>query len=107
MVVCAAALVAVGQGARASDQRDHERARAAVQAGQVLPLPVLLQQLQQTHPGQVLELELEREHGRWLYEIKLLHSDGRLLKLGVDGATGKVLRSRGKEGDVRDRRGVD
>jgi uncharacterized membrane protein YkoI len=79
-------------GARASDKADHEQARAAVQAGEVLPLPTLLQKLQRTHPGQVLELELERDDGRWLYEVKLLQANGRLLKLELDASTGQVLK---------------
>ena len=62
----------------ASDSRDHERARAAVEAGQVLPLPTLLERLRRTHPGQVLELELEREDGRWIYELEPSGSGTRL-----------------------------
>jgi uncharacterized membrane protein YkoI len=84
-------------GASASDKRDHERARAAVQAGQVLPLPTLLERLQRTHPGQVLELELELEDGRWIYEVKLLQANGQLLKLELDAATGQVLQVKRKE----------
>ena len=85
-----------------SDSRDHERARAAVEAGQVLPLPTLLERLRRTHPGQVLELELERDDGRWIYEVKLLQANGQLLKLDVDAATAQVLQVKrkdvGKEG---------
>ncbi len=76
--------------------RDHERARAAVQAGQVLPLATLLQQLQRSHPGQVLEVELERDDGRWIYELKLLQGGGQLLKLELDAATGQVLKARSR-----------
>jgi len=81
-------------GAQASDLRDHERARAALQAGEVLPLPTLLDKLNRTHPGQVLELELERDDGRWVYEVKLLQADGRLLKLALDAGTGQVIEAR-------------
>jgi hypothetical protein len=76
---------------------DHERARAAVQAGEVLPLPILLERLERTHPGQVLELELEREVGLWRYEIKLLQANGQLLKLKVDARTAQVLEVRNKD----------
>ncbi|MCA0327094.1 MAG: PepSY domain-containing protein [Proteobacteria bacterium] len=79
--------------------RDHDRARAAVEAGEVLPLPTLLERVQSSHPGQVLELELEREHGRWTYEIKLLQAGGQLLKLDVDAASGEVLKVRRKHSD--------
>jgi len=81
-----------------ASERDHERARQAVQAGQVLPLPAVLERLAATHPGQVLEVELEREsvHGRdgWVYEIKLLQRDGQLVKLELDAKTAEVLRSK-------------
>lgn len=73
---------------------DHDRARAAVQSGQVLPLNQLLARLARSHPGTLLEAELEREDGRWVYELKLLQSDGTLLRLDVDAQTGAVLRSR-------------
>jgi uncharacterized membrane protein YkoI len=87
----------------ASDNRDHERARAAVEAGQVLPLPTLLERLRRTHPGQVLELELERDDGRWIYEVKLLQANGQLLKLDVDAFTAQVLQVRRNEGRKAER----
>ncbi len=92
--------------AGASDRRDHERARAAVEAGQALPLPVLLERLRRTHPGEVLELELEREDGRWVYEVKLLQANGQLLKLDVDAASAQVLQVK-RKGGARDERSVD
>jgi len=91
-------------GTLAGDKDDHDRARAAVQAGEVLPLQTLLERLQHTHPGQVLELELEREDGRWLYEIKLLQPDGQLVKLEVDAATAQVLTLKRKDRPKSDAR---
>jgi uncharacterized membrane protein YkoI len=44
-----------------------------------------------------MEVELEREHGRWRYEIKLLRSDGRLMKLDIDARDGSILRSKTKD----------
>ena len=105
LLLCALAAAVAGPAAQASDRHDHERARAAVQAGEVLPLAVLLERLQRTHPGQVLELELERDDAapaagaRWIYEIKLLQASGQLLKLDVDAATGRVLETRRKRAD--------
>jgi hypothetical protein len=103
MLVVALAALLTFLPAGASDPRDHERARAAVQAGEVLPLPLLLERLQRTHPGQVLELELEREHGRWIYEVKLLQPGGQLLKLALDAGTGQVLEARRRNADRPDK----
>jgi uncharacterized iron-regulated membrane protein len=70
---------------------EQDRARAAVQAGKVLPLKTLLERLEREHPGQVLEVELEQDDGRWIYEIKLLQPGGRLVKLELDAASGALL----------------
>ena len=76
---------------------DHDRARQAVQSGQVLPLPTVLEQLAREVPGQVLEVELERDGGRWIYEIKLLQTSGQLVKLKVDAQTAQVLRRKNRD----------
>lgn len=73
---------------------DHDRARAAVVAGEVLPLPVILERVGRDHPGTVLEVDLERDKGRWIYELKLLRTDGGVLRLDVDASDGAVLRQR-------------
>ncbi|MBI5716584.1 MAG: PepSY domain-containing protein [Burkholderiales bacterium] len=103
LVFASALAVFVAPPALAGRDGDHERARVAVQAGEVMPLATLLERLQRTHPGQVLELELEhdRKRGRWIYEVKLLQADGRLLKLELDAATAQVLKLKpdgGREG---------
>lgn len=85
------ALLLAAGGVCASDKPDHERARAAVQAGEVMPLPTLLDKLQRSHPGTVLELELEQESGVWIYEVRLLQADGQLFKLKLDARTAQVL----------------
>ena len=80
--------------AKERDDHDHERAQAAVQAGQVLPLNAVLERVARDHPGQVMKVELERDDGRWIYEIKSLQADGQLVKLKVDARTGEVLNPR-------------
>ena len=81
------------------EDRDHDRARAAVAAGEVMPLPKLLEVVRKTHPGQVLEVELEREHGRWVYELRLLQPGGRLLKLHLDARNAEPIDRKGRERD--------
>lgn len=87
-LVLAAALSA---GAVARDRGDHERAREALVAGQILPLRTVLERLEREQAGQVLEIELESEGRRWIYEVKLLQPGGQLLKLEVDASTGEVI----------------
>ncbi|WP_425489677.1 PepSY domain-containing protein [Diaphorobacter ruginosibacter] len=72
-------------------ESDHEMARKALREGKVLPLKTVLDLLERDYPGQVLEVELERDDGMFIYEIKLLRADGQLLKLKLDAATGRVV----------------
>jgi uncharacterized membrane protein YkoI len=81
--------------ALADGRRDHERARAALAAGEIRPLAELLAEVERRYVGRVVETELEREGGRWVYEFKLLPPSGRVVELRLDAAAGALLRSRG------------
>ena len=91
LAVAAAALSLVPP-AWSSGRDDQERARQAVQSGQVLALGEVLTRLERERPGQVMKVELEQDRGVWIYEIKLLQPDGRLVKLKLDARTAQPLR---------------
>ncbi len=86
-------------GATAGDD-DHDRARAAVEAGQTRPLAEILEAVHRDYPGEVIDVELEDDHYGGnrnsnvmiIYEIKVRTPDGRILKLRYDAQTG-VLHS--------------
>ncbi|MCC7282497.1 MAG: PepSY domain-containing protein [Acetobacteraceae bacterium] len=89
------ALLLVALPAGADDRRDHERARAALAAGEIRPLAALLAEIERRYVGDVIETELKRDDGRWIYEFKLLPPSGRVFELRLDGASGALIRSRG------------
>lgn len=70
---------------------DHDVARKAVKAGEILPLSAVVERVERDLPGQIMEVELERKSGVWIYEIKLLRRGGALVKLKVDARDGRVL----------------
>ncbi|WP_238587738.1 PepSY domain-containing protein [Caenimonas sp. SL110] len=90
--LCLAVTFSLATAPAVASERDHDRARAALKAGEVLPLATVLQRVAQTYPGEILEVELEREDGRWIYELKLLQRGGALVKLHVDARTAEVLK---------------
>lgn len=100
-LVCGALAAAGVPFPAAADEPDQERARRAVQAGEVLPLHQVLERVARAHPGQVLEVELEQSQGRWIYEIRLLQPDGRLVKLVVDARNAELLRQKGPRPGAR------
>ena len=66
--------------------------RSAVASGELLPLPKILALAQARVPGEMLEVELERDDGRILYEIKILASaNGRVREVKLDAHTGALI----------------
>ncbi len=77
----------------ADDDGDHERARQALERGEVLPLAEILERVRSQAPGEVIATEFEREDGRWVYELKLIDAGGRVVELEVDAVDGRILHS--------------
>ncbi|MDR2924854.1 MAG: PepSY domain-containing protein [Azoarcus sp.] len=88
---CAACLLA---SVPAFADSDHNRAREAVLSGEIMPLEQVLQQVQKVSPGKILKVELEREAGMWVYEIKLLRDTGVLSKQYFDAKSGALLQGK-------------
>lgn len=84
-----APLGAAAQGGRGRD--DHNRAREAMERRDALPLAQILEAALRSVPGEVLEVELEREDGRLLYEIEILARNGRVRSVTLDARTARVI----------------
>lgn len=80
-------------------EEDHDRARRARELGEILPLGDILKEARQAYPGELIEAELEDEHGELVYKLVILSSDGRVLKLYYKAQSGKLLKmkERGKK----------
>lgn len=87
-------------GADFDDATDMEKARAAMRAGHILPLSRILEAVERDFNGEVIEVELEYEHERWIYELRLLSPRGAVLKLEYDARNAKLFRARGRDLDA-------
>lgn len=101
LLVLAVILAAAALTPAWASDNDQERARAALEAGQIRPLTDLLTEVERRYLGRVIETDLDYEDGQWVYEFKLLPPTGRIFKLEMDAASGTVLRSKGS---VQERR---
>ncbi len=87
-----------------ADQDDSvspERARAAVAAGAIHPLAVLIRKIEAKYRGTVVEAELHERGGGWVYSFDILPDNGQLYRVCVDAAGGAVIST---EGPVQERR---
>lgn len=87
--LCLGLLVAAGPAH--AGKGDHDRARAALERGEVLPLATILERLEAVIDGEIIAAEFDRDDGRWLYEIEYIDQNGRIVELVVDAADGRVL----------------
>jgi len=95
--IATAAMLGMTASATAGESKEQRRAeeakaiRAAVERGEVMPLPRILALAQARVRGSVLKVELEHEHGRLTYEIKILAGNGRVREVKLDARTGALI----------------
>jgi uncharacterized membrane protein YkoI len=77
-------------------EHDHDRARQALEQGEVRPLEEIEAAVRARFPGEVAEIEFEREHGIWIYEFKVIDRAGRLLEIKIDAGTGRFVEVEGE-----------
>lgn len=74
------------------DARELEQIRRWVEQGRILSLQQILDRYPTVMTGRLLDLEVEREGGRILYEMEFLQPDGRVIEFKVDATRGILLR---------------
>ena len=78
---------------------DHERARAALESGQIRPLAEILAKVDAEYSGRVIEVkltDLDEGLSGWIYAITLLSPQDNVLSLKVDAGTGVILQVEGQ-----------
>ena len=76
-----------------ADDDDHLQARRLVESGAILPLAQILESVRERWSGRIIEVELETEQGRHIYEIELLDPQGRVWELKFDAVSGRLLKT--------------
>jgi len=71
---------------------DANEARELKQSGQILSLETIIAQVRKEYPGTIIEIELDEEKNRYIYEIELVTDEGVVIELEIDAATGEVLK---------------
>lgn len=91
LLLALACLCAGGTLAVSADESDAERALRLSEQGEIMRLEALLESVRRDFPGRVIDMELDREQGRWVYELELVDPDGRVWELEFDAATAELL----------------
>ena len=70
---------------------DDKRIRQLQRSGEILSLEQIFERARKVKPGRIVDVDLDTDHGRYIYEIELLESSGKVWEMEFDARTGKLL----------------
>jgi uncharacterized membrane protein YkoI len=70
---------------------DLQRARDALERGDVLPLATILAMVEEQIDARVIEVEFEQDAGQYIYELELITPTGLLLEARANAVDGRIL----------------
>jgi len=90
---------------RALAQSDHDRAKAALRAGQIRPLKQILASVRRNYRGRQLQVNLsEQGGGAWIYHVKWMTPESNVLSIVVDARTAQIMSVSGRGAEAARRR---
>lgn len=75
--------------ARADD--DWAELHREVEAGRIVSLSSVLNDLEKDYMGQVVEVEFERDDGQVIYEIEMIGPHGQVVEFEVNAVSGQLI----------------
>ena len=82
----------VAQSSSSDDDVNYD-VKILKESGKITSLEVILQKLSDYDIHRLLEVELEHEGNRYIYEIEYINSQGIVYELEVDAVTAQVLKT--------------
>jgi len=73
------------------DYNETSQVRKLRNTESILPLSQILKKIEATHPGTLLDVDLEYEGAKFIYEIEILDANHVVQEMKVDASTGKML----------------
>lgn len=84
-------LIAVLLVALPAHADDDKRIRQLQRSGEILSLEKIFAVARMVKPGRIVDVDLDKEDGRYVYEIELLDASGRVWEMEFDARTGELL----------------
>jgi uncharacterized membrane protein YkoI len=73
------------------DRPSHDDLSNLVKEGRIRPLSVLKAQVLAELPGELIDVRVDREDGRIVYEFRILRDSGRVTEVEVEAASGRIV----------------
>lgn len=86
-----AATVAAPEAEAEKSEADEAAEKGALAAAATVSIEQAVQVGIATHPGKVIEAELEREEGRVVWDLEIVTADGSITELAIDASSGAIV----------------
>lgn len=73
------------------DLLSHDDLSQLVKTGRIRPLSVLKAQVLAELPGELIDVRVDRDDGRIIYEFRILRDSGRITEVEVEAASGRIV----------------
>lgn len=70
---------------------DNKSIRQLQRSGEILSLEQIFDRARKVKPGRIVDVDLDKDDGRYIYEIELLESSGKVWEMEFDARTGELL----------------
>lgn len=84
--------LAVAKDDKSECKRSQDCALQALKSGEIRPLTDVLAVARDKLPGEVVKVELDRDDGIWVYEIKVLTESGKRREIEINAQTLAVIK---------------
>lgn len=84
--------LAVAKDDKPECKRSQDCALQALKSGEIRPLTDVLAVARDKLPGEVVKVELDRDDGIWVYEIKVLTESGKRREIEINAQTLAVIK---------------
>ncbi len=74
-----------------SEKKGAHGGKAALAKDATVTIEQAIKTASEQVPGTVVEAELERKHGKTVWEVEVLDADGKVTEVHIDAATGTVI----------------
>jgi uncharacterized membrane protein YkoI len=91
VAVIAAAALALSGPAWSDSKEGKKKGKAEMAASAKVPMEQAVKAAADKTGGKAIEAELEREHGKIVWEIEVVTADGKTVEVHVDAETGEVI----------------
>ena len=97
MVLTVGTVLTLGSPAWSDKKKDEDGDIAALAKDSKVTIDQAIKTASKKVPGTVVEAELEKKHGKTVWEVEVLGADGTVTEVHIDAATGAIIDTEAKE----------